>query len=270
MGIPVLLGREFDSSDRENSLPVAVVNQALAREFFPNESLIGRRIRLGNPQDGKPWLTIVGVVGDVKSTTVFKEMGYVENPTVYRPLVQDPVSRVSVFVRTAAQPPALAPALRREITNLDPLLPSPEVQTMEQWLAQFRSQPRLRATLLSIFAGLALLLAAVGIYGVLSQSVAQRTHEIGLRMALGAQRADVLRLVVVGGIAQALVGVGIGVMAALALTRFLSSLLYGVRPSDPATLAAVSALLTGVTLLAAYIPAYRAMKVDPMVALRHE
>ncbi|PYV20243.1 MAG: hypothetical protein DMG24_23410, partial [Acidobacteria bacterium] len=165
MGIPVLLGREFDSSDRENSLPVAVVNQALAREFFPNESLIGRRIRLGNPQDGKPWLTIVGVVGDVKSTTVFKEMGYVENPTVYRPLVQDPVSRVSVFVRTAAQPPALAPALRREITNLDPLLPSPEVQTMEQWLAQFRSQPRLRATLLSIFAGLALLLAAVGIYG---------------------------------------------------------------------------------------------------------
>jgi predicted permease len=270
MGIPVLLGREFDSSDRENSLAVAVVNQALAREFFPNESPIGHRIRLGNPEDGKPWLTIVGVVGNVKSTTVFKEMGYVEDPTVYRPLVQDPVSRVSVFVRTAAQPPALAPALRREITNLDPLLPSPDVQTMEQWLAQFRSQPRLRATLFSIFAGLALLLAVVGIYGVVSQSVAQRTHEIGLRMALGARQTDVLRLVVSRGLTHALAGAAIGAIAALASGRFLSSLLYGVSPGDPATFAAVSAILTTVALIACYIPARRASKVDPMVALRYE
>jgi putative ABC transport system permease protein len=270
MGIPLLLGREFDSSDRQNSLAVAVVNQTTVQRFFPNESPIGHRIRVGNQEDNEPWLTIVGVVGNVKSTTVFKEMGYVENPTVYRPIQQDPVDRVSVFVRAEAPPQALAPALRREITNLDPLLPAPEVQTMEQWLSQFRSQPRLRATLFSIFAGLALVLAAVGIYGVLSQSVAQRTHEIGLRMALGAQPADVLRLVVLRGIAPALVGVGIGVVAALALTRLLSSLLYGVGSSDPATFAIASTILTTVALLACYIPARRAMKVDPMVALRYE
>jgi putative ABC transport system permease protein len=270
IGIPVLLGREFDSSDRENSLGVAIVNQALAKEFFPHEDPIGRKVRLGDAEHKNPWLTIVGIVGDVKSMTVFKEMGYVVNPTVYRPLAQDPVSRVSVFVRTAAPPPALAPSLRRVIANLDPLLPSPEVQTMDEWLAQFRSQPRLRATALSIFAGLALLLAAVGIYGVLSQSVARQTHEIGVRMALGAQRADVLRSVVWRGMGPILVGVGLGLVAALALTRFLSNLLYGVRPTDPATLANVSAILAGVAFLASYIPARRATKVDPMVALRYE
>jgi putative ABC transport system permease protein len=269
MGIPLLLGREFDSSDRESSLAVAVVNQTLAGRFFSDESPVGHRIRLGNT-DPKVWLTIVGVVGNVKSTTVFKEMGYVEDATVYRPIRQDPVNGVSVFVRSEAPPQALAPALRREIANLDPLLPAPEVETMKQWLAQFRSQPRLRATLFSIFAGLALVLAAVGIYGVLSQSVAQRTREIGLRMALGAQRADVLRLVVSAGLAQALVGAGIGVIGALGLSKLLSSLLYGVSPGDPATLASVSAMLTAIVLLACYIPARRATKVDPMVALRYE
>ncbi len=270
MGIRLLRGREFDTRDREQTQPVAIVNQALVREFFPNEDPVGREIKLGRPEDKQPWLTIVGVADDVKTTTVFKEMGYVEDPIVYRPLKQDPVAPVTLDLRAASNPLLLASALRREISGLDGNLAPADPQTMNQWLAQFRTQPRLRAIVLTVFAGLALLLTAIGVYSVLSQSVLQRTHEIGVRMALGAERRDVLSLVVGRGIAPVLAGIGIGVAAGLALTRLIAGLLYGVKPADPATFLAVSLLLIAVALFASYIPARRAMNVDPMVALRHE
>ena len=270
MGIRLLRGREFDTRDRGQTLPVAVVNQALAREYFPNEDPVGRQIKLGKAEDDKPWLTIVGIADDVKSTTVFKEMGYVEDPTVYRPLKQDPVAPVSIYLRTAGDPLLLAPAVRREIFGLDGNLAPADPQTMNQWLAQFRTQPRLRAIVLSVFAGLALLLTIIGVYSVLSQLVLQWTHEIGVRMALGAGRRDVLSLVVGRGIALVLAGIGIGVAAGLALTRLMAGLLYGIKPADPATFLEVSFLLATVALCASYIPARRATKVDPMVALRHE
>ncbi|HEV2425917.1 MAG TPA: ABC transporter permease [Terriglobia bacterium] len=270
MDIPLLRGREFDSRDQPKSLPVAIVNQALAREYFPNEDPVGREIKLGKPEDKNPWFTIVGVAGDVKTTTLFTEMGYVENPCVYRPLKQDPGRRVFVYLRAAGDPLLLAPAVRREVSHLDSDLVPSDPTTMNQWLAQFRSQPRLRAIVLSIFAGLALLLTAVGVYGVLSQSVSQRTHEIGVRMALGAGARAVLGLVVQLGIVLALIGVGIGIAASLGLTRLLAGLLYGVKPADPLTFALVSLVLILVAVLASYIPARRATKVDPVVALRYE
>jgi putative ABC transport system permease protein len=165
MGIRLLQGREFDARDREQTLPVAMVNQALAEESFPNEDPVGRHVKLGKPEDQQPWLTIVGIAADVKSTTVFKEMGYVENPTVYRPLEQDPVAPISIYVRTAGSPLLLALALRRDISGLDGNLAPADPQTMSQWLAQFRTQPRLRAIVLTVFAGLALLLTAIGSTG---------------------------------------------------------------------------------------------------------
>ena len=270
MEIPLLQGRAFDTRDREKTLPVAIVNQALAEHCFPNKNPIGQEIKLGVPDENKPWLTIVGVVGNVKSTTVFKEMGYVVSPRVYRPYRQNAVGSVSIYFRTSLSPAALVPAIRRGVWDLDNNLPPPTVETMNQWLSQFFSQPRLRAILLGIFAGLALLLAAIGIYGVLSQSVVQRTHEIGIRMALGAQRRDVLKLIIAQGLTLALVGVGIGIVAALGLTRLMASLLYGVKPTDPLTFAGVALLLLAVAFLACYIPARRAAKVDPMEALRYE
>jgi putative ABC transport system permease protein len=270
MGIRLLRGREFDRRDREQTLPVAVVNQALSREFFPNEDPVGRQIKLGRPEDKQPWLTIVGVAEDVKSTTVFKEMGYVEDPTVYRPLKQDPVAPVSIHLRTAGDPLLLARAVRGEISELDGNLAPADPQTMNQWLSQFRTQPRLRAIVLAIFAGLALLLTAIGVYGVIAQSVLQRTHEIGVRMALGAERREVLILMIGRGLVLTLTGVGVGVAAGLGLTRLLVGLLYGVGPSDPAIFLGASLLLTVVALSASYVPARRASKVDPMVALRYE
>jgi predicted permease len=270
MRIPVLRGREFDTRDRENSLPVAVISNALAKEYFPKEDPIGRQIKLGKPEENIPWLTVVGVVGDVKSTTVFKEMGYVVQANVYRPLKQETPSWVSVFVRTAGAPLALVPSVRHALSDIDRNLPPPEPETMNHWLSQFLVQPRLRAILLGSFAALALLLAAIGIYGVLSQLVVQRTHEIGIRMALGAERRDVLWMTVGQSMTLVLAGAGIGLGAALGLTRFLASMLYDVKPTDAATIPAACAVLLVVGLIASYLPTRRATKIDPMVALKYE
>lgn len=274
MNIPLLRGRVFGSRDREKSLPVAIINEAVAREYFPNEDPLGKRIKVGDADDQSgdkdPWLTIVGIVGNVKSFTVFKEMGYVTDACVYIPLKQDGGDSVSIFIRTAASPAPLIPAIRSEFSKVDSTLPSPDVVTMNDWLAQFVTQPRLRAILLGIFAALALLLCAIGIYGVLAQSVARRRREIGIRMAVGAEPRDVLRLVIGQGIRLTLMGIVLGIAGSLMLVRLLTNLLYGVSASDPLTFAVVSAVLLVVALLACYIPARRAMKIDPMVALRHE
>ncbi len=268
MGVPLLRGRVFDAGDGKGSMPVAIVNQAFAKEFFPRKDPVGQQIKLGKPETNKPWLTIVGVAGNVKHTTLY--MAYAESAYVYLPLPQDPQPSLAAFVRTAVSPRSLEPIIARTITQADNNLPRPEVDTMSQWLSWFTAEPRFRAELLGIFAALGLVLAMVGIYGVLSQLVTQRTHEVGIRVALGARPVDVMRRIVTEGLKLAVVGVTVGVAAGLGLTRLLSSMLYGVKPADPLTFITVSLMLSAVALLACYIPARRAAKVDPVVALRHE
>jgi putative ABC transport system permease protein len=267
-GIPLLPGREFSDVDRSNSMPVAVVNQAFARGFFPKETALRQRIKLGQPDSKEPWLTIVGVAGDVSRPTLFE--GYSRDPSVYRPLRQDPEGSLSIFVRTAGSPRAVEPEVGPAVAAVDSNLPLPTVQTVSESLAWFTAEPQFRAELFSLFSALALLLAAVGIYGVLSQRVAQRTQEIGIRVALGARRDDLLKMIVGEGLRLTLMGIATGIAGSLALTRFLSSMLYGVTSTDPLTVAAVSFLFLLVALLACYLPARRAMTLDPLIALRCE
>lgn len=269
MEIPLLKGREFDTTDQQKTLPVAMVNEALVTKYLHGDP-VGQHIKLGKPEDKNRWLTVVGVVGNVKGFVVFKEMGYVTDPCVYLPLTQSTDSRVAILVRSAQDPSVLTPAIRGAFARLDGSLPSLELTTMHDWLSQFFSQPRFRAVLVSIFASLGLLLCAIGIFGVVSQSVAQRRHEIGIRMALGAQERDTLHLVLREGMRFVATGIVIGLASALALTGAISSLLYGVTATDRLTLAAVAILLIFVALAACYIPARRATRVDPMVALRCE
>ncbi|HEV2418079.1 MAG TPA: ABC transporter permease [Terriglobia bacterium] len=266
MGIPLLQGRTFTNRDTASSLPVVIVNEALARKYYPNESVIGKQIRPSiSATSATPWREIVGVVGNTKLG------GLAENfqPEYYLPFAQFPIFS-TIVLRTQVEPLRLVPAVRTVITSMDENVPVYDVSTMGNYLASSVARSRFSTLLLGLFGGLALVLAAIGIYGVVSYSVSQRTHELGIRMALGAQKTDVLRMVIINGIKMALVGVGIGIVGALGLARFLSSLLYGVKSTDPLTFVIVSVLLTSVALLACYIPARRAAKVDPMVALRHE
>ena len=267
-GIPLLKGREFSDLDRAESPPVAIVNQAFAKEYFPLGTALGRRIKPGEPGSKQPWLTIVGVAGNVSRPTLF--MGYSRKPGIYRPLRQAPDGSLSIFIRTKANPRAVQPEVGRAVVALDNNLPVPTVQTVDESLAWFTSEPRFRAELFSLFSALALLLAAVGIYGVLSQRVAQRTQEIGVRVALGARRGDVLKLIIGEGLRITLLGIAIGIAGSLVLARFLSSMLYGVTSADPLTVAAVSFQLTLVALFACYFPARRAVRLDPLAALRCE
>ena len=209
---------------------------------------------------------IVGVVGDVKH----RGLGRPDDPEAYLPQDQMGIGFMSGVVRTSAPAASLVPAIREQVASLDKDIPVYDVKSMDEYVAASVAQPRLDSTLLGIFAGLALVLAMVGIYGVMSFSVEQRTNEIGIRMTLGAQRRDVLRLVLRQGLAIAAIGVTLGILGALGTSGLLKSLLFGVRPSDPATLAGVALLLVGCVLAACYIPARRAMRVDPMVALRYE
>jgi predicted permease len=268
VNVPVLRGRALDERDDEKSPQAAVVNQALARRVFPGEDPVGKRINFGGKGgDGQPiWVEIVGVVSDVRSI----ELNAEPEPEVYASHLQVPFEGMSFVVRSSVEPESLAPAVREAVRAVDGAQPVSEVRPMEQLVSDAAAQPRLNFLLLGVFAGVALLLAAAGIYGVMSYAVTQRTHEIGIRIALGAQGRDVLRFVVGQGMALALVGVAAGLFGALLLTRLMSSLLYGVSATDPLTFAAVSLLLTLVALAACLVPARRATKVDPMVALRYE
>jgi len=267
-GIPLLAGREFSDLDRADSPQVAIVNQAFAKEYFPHGNALGQRIKPAEPGSRQPWLTIVGIAGNTSRPTLF--MSYSRKPGVYRPLRQAPEGSLSIFIRTRANPRAVQPEIGRAVVAVDNNLPRPTVQTVDESLAWFTSEPRFRAELFSLFSALALLLAAVGIYGVLSQRVALRTQEIGIRVALGARREDVLRLIIGEGLRIMLIGIAIGIAGSLLLARFLSSMLYGVTSADPLTVAMVSALLMFVALLACYLPARRAMRLDPLIALRCE
>jgi putative ABC transport system permease protein len=263
-----LQGRQFSDLDRAESMPVAIVNQAFVARFFPKRDALGQRIKLGDPATKGPWLTIVGVVGNVSHPTL--NVAYSQPPSVYRPLRQNPVGDLSVFIRTAGKTRAVESAVASAIAAVDSNLPLPALQTVNDSLSWFTGEPEFRAQLFAVFAGLGLLLAAVGIYGVLSQLVVQRTHEFGIRVALGARREDVLRLILGAGLKLIAVGIAIGIAGALVLTRLLAGMLYDVRATDPFTFVSVSLLLAGVALLACYIPARRATRMDPMVALRWE
>jgi predicted permease len=270
LGIPLLQGRPFDSRDREGSQPVAIVNDQMVRLYFHNEDPLGKQIKLAKLTDKAPWLTIVGVVGNEKRATVYQEMGYVEPALVYLPVNQASATSMFLVMRVAGSPMGLSPVLKREISSLDRNVAAYDIRTMSARYSEFLAQPRFRAALMGLLATLTLLLAAIGIYGVLSQLVSQRTHEIGIRLALGAGRRDVLRLVIARGLVMTVVGLGIGIVGAIVFTRFLAGLLFGIKSNDPITFAAVSLLSCGVAFVACYIPARRAIHVDPIVALRYE
>jgi putative ABC transport system permease protein len=270
LGVPLLRGRGFASADNEKSPAVVVINATMARSYFPEENPLGQRLQIGaTPENDVPWMEIVGVVGDV-------HQGLDSDPKaeMYLPYRQAdavlPVLQLSIVLRTAADPLQQTSALRSALAEIDPNEPLVKVRTMEENMAATVTQPRFRTWLIGIFAGLALLLAAVGLYGVMSYSVTQRTSEIGIRVTLGAQSTDVFRTIVGEGFRLALIGVTLGTVAALLTTRVLRSFLYGISPCDPLTFVLTAALLTSVAIAASFFPARRATSVDPMVALRHE
>ena len=272
MGIRLIKGRFFTRQDTQSSRRVAVIDEAFARQQFPNEDPIGQRIAGAGDA---PSAEIIGVVAHVKHFALDATESI--QPQLYFAFDQTPdkylhllAGRMNLIVRTSSDPLNLTTAVRREVQALDRNQPVYNINTMEQTLAESLAAPRLATTLLTLFASVALVLAAVGIYGVMSYSVTQRTHEIGIRMALGAQRGDVLRLVIGQGMLLTLIGVAVGLVAAFALTRVMASLLYNVSATDPATFMLIPLLLAAVALVANYIPARRAMRVDPMVALRYE
>ena len=271
MGIGLLKGREFTDQDDPAHPGVVIVNDTLVRKYFSGEDPLGKRLSIGPPsaiwgETMPASFEIVGVVRDVKFLGLDAEV----EPAFYVPTRQSPLFDMNVLVRAEGDLSALVASLRKEVWSLDADQPISQVRTMESILSGNMAQQRFNMLLMGLFGAVALILASVGIYGLLSYTVAQRTHEIGVRMALGAGRRDVLKMVVGQGMGLAIAGVGIGLIVSLALTRLMESLLFGVSATDPLTFAAVSLLLMAVALLACYLPARRATKVDPMVALRYE
>jgi putative ABC transport system permease protein len=270
LGISLLRGRLFAESDSQKSPPVAVINESMARRYWPNQDALGKRFKWGPADSTRTWHTVVGVVADLKQNNIAADIG----PGVYLPIPQMPqdssIHGFYLAVRTSSDPAAIVSNLRQIVRSLDPEVPLFQVRTMQDVLSESVAPRRFNMLLLAAFAGLALLLASIGIYGVMSYSVSQYTHEIGIRMALGARAADVLQLIVRQGMALVLIGLAVGAAGALALTRVMASLLFDVKPWDPLTLTSVSMLLAAVAFAASYIPARRATRVDPMIALRYE
>jgi putative ABC transport system permease protein len=261
--IPLLAGREFTARDDDSKPMVYIINRTMAQTFWPGENPVGKRIRM-DPKE--KWSEVVGVVGDVRQ----HQLGEAPRPMMYVPYAQDPWPFMDIAVRTTQEPENLTSDIQRAVQATDKQEPLYNIRTMEEIVSRSVSSRRFTLVLLGLFAALALFLTAIGIYGVISFAVTERTHEIGVRMALGARGADVLGLVVRRGMLLALAGVAMGIAGALGVTRFVSSLLYGVKPTDPVTFAAVALILGAVAFAASYLPARRATKVDPMVALRYE
>jgi putative ABC transport system permease protein len=264
MGVPLLKGRGLSDDDMAGKPMVVLVNETMAKKLWPGEDPINKKISAASPNG--PWMTVVGVVGDVKHRGLISEPR-MEMYASYRQLPRD---SMTVVMRTTSDPVPMAAALRKEVWAIDKDQPVTTIKTMEEAVSESIARERFNMQLLTIFAVVALILATVGIYGVMSYYVVQRTHEIGILLALGAQPSHVRGLVVKQGMYRALIGVGIGLVAAFLLTRVAASLLFGVSPTDPITFFGVSLILTVVALLACYIPARRAAGVDPLQALRQD
>jgi putative ABC transport system permease protein len=264
--IPLVKGRYFTGHDTQDSAPVAIVSEGFVRRFFPNQEALGKRIQQSETGYGNRWMEIVGVVGNVKYLGLTVDT----DPAYYMPFAQMYGSRMFLAVRSPGDAALLTEALRREIQSIDPGVTLAQIGTMEQALALSVSQPRFDTMLLALFAGIALVLAVVGIYGMVAYSVAQRTHEIGVRMALGAAQADVMRMVVRQGASLAAIGILFGLGGAFVLTRLLKSMLFGIGVTDVLTFAAAPLGMMFVVLLATFIPALRATRISPVVALRYE
>jgi predicted permease len=269
VGIPVRAGRVFDDRDQYTSIPVVIVNERFAQKFFPGENVIGKRIMPGFAADdsGEKMREIVGLVGNVKHLSLKNE----DSPEMYLPRTQIPIGVMSIVIRTAvSNPNAITNSLRKELAAMDSTIPLTNVRVFDEYISRSLARPRFNTLLLSIFAGTALLLTAIGIYGVMAYSVSQRTNEIGIRIALGAGKSSIFRLIV--GQAMTLVGISvvIGLAGAFAATRLLNSLLFGVGASDPTTFIGIVFLVSAVAFIAAWLPARRATRVDPIIALRAE
>lgn len=275
MHIPVLNGRDFSDADTASTPDAVVIDDYMARRYWPGEDAVGKRITFDDPQKNPRWLTVVGVVKNtVRDNWVnpseeelyvpyLQSKDYIQNPS-------GPFAYITLVVRTADNPSNLNSEIQATIHSIDRNVPISEVQTMDEVVAKATGDSRFYLTLLGAFACVALVLAAVGIYGVMSYSVSRRIREIGIRVALGAEKDDVLKLVILQGMVLAISGIGIGLAGALALTRLMSGLLYGTKPADPVTFAAAVLVLALVAMVSSYIPARRAAKVDPIVALRYE
>jgi predicted permease len=266
MGITLLAGRDFTDADTADSLKVTIVDERLARHYWPNDSAVGKRVRFGPPENNEPWHTIVGVVRAVRHQRMQEDT----EESVYLPHMQIPVTNLTLVARTAADPHDITGAIRREVSQLDRDQPISEIATMDEVVAESIWQPRLYATLFAVFAGGALVLALIGIYGVMAFLVQTRTHEIGVRMALGATARDVFKLIVGRGMKLTIFGIVVGVAGAIALTRLMHGLLFNTSATDPFVFIVISILLSLAALLACYIPARRAARVDPLIALRYE
>src|SRR5437870_3743659 len=264
LGITPLRGRLFNESDNDNTPQIAVINQAMAQTYWPNEDALGKRFKA--TRDGSRWITVVGVVANARTESLARA----DVPQIYLDLYQTAERRLSVFLRGRFHTAAIADEVRQQVQSLDPTLPVYGGQTLNETVATSLSQRRFSLEMVGLFALTALLLAGLGIYGVISYLVAERTHEIGIRLALGASRSNILRIVLRQGLGLAIVGAAVGLVCALIVSHLMASLLYGVRPTDPLTFVGVAFLFLGVAVLACYLPARRAMKVDPMVALRYE
>ncbi len=269
MGIPLKSGRVFTNAEQLKSPPVVIVNEKFVQTFFPGQDVIGKRIQPGwSIDDNKPLMReIIGVVGNVKARSLRKD----ETPEMYLSSSQLPINVATLVVRTAVGDPAsVTSAIRAQVASLDRGIPLTRIRVFEEYMTRSLARPRFNALLLTIFAAVALLLTAIGIYGVMAYSVAQRTSEIGLRMALGAGHSSIFRLVIGQAMTLAGISIALGLVGAFFATRLMNSLLFGVPSWDPLTFAGISALIALVAFLAAWIPARRAMRVDPMVALRAE
>jgi putative ABC transport system permease protein len=268
-GIPIRQGRVFDDRDQYQSAPVVIVNERFVQKFFPGKNVIGKRIQPGFSADdsGEKWREIVGVVGNVKHLNLKNE----DSPEMYLPRTQIPIGVMSIVIRTnVSNPNAITNSLRKELAALDATIPLTSVRVFDEYISRSLARPRFNTLLLSIFAGTALVLTAIGIYGVLAYSVSQRTSEIGIRIALGAGKSSIFRLIVGQAMTLVAISVVIGLVGAFAATRLLNSLLFGVGASDPGTFAGIVILVSGVAFLAAWIPARRATRVNPIIALRAE
>jgi putative ABC transport system permease protein len=268
LGIALVRGRDFTDTEGRTRAPVALVNQAMARRMWPEEDPIGRRFRLSDAPDVPEWFTVIGVVADFRHGRVTNDAP--PDPSAYVPYPFAPALNTGLTVRVAGDPASFTSVLRRQIRDSDPNLPVFEVHTLEELRQLGYWERRIFGWIFSLFGAIALVLASIGVYGVLSYSVSQRTQEIGVRMALGAPRGDVFRLIVGHGLTLAIMGIAAGVIGAFGVTRYVRTLLFNVTPTDPLSFAGVALFLAGVACLASFLPARRATAVDPLIALRNE